>query len=140
VHVHGDFHVGQVLRTPGGALHVIDFDGNPTRPAVLRAAPGPAARDVAGMLASLENVAHIARHYSPQVPDQAAEAWTAEVQREFLAGYVRGLGDRGDLYDESLQPAFDWEQVCREFVYAARHLPRWGYVPAAALRRRTRED
>jgi maltokinase len=29
--------------------------------------------------------------------------------------------------------SFDLEQMCREFVYAARHLPRWVYVPAAVL-------
>jgi maltokinase len=136
VHIHGDFHVGQVLRTPAGDLSVIDFDGNPTRPAELRAAPGPAARDVAGMLVSLENVAHVVNHYAPEVDEQALDAWTMRVQDEFLAGYVDALGDRHDLYDATLVPAFVWEQVCREFVYAARHLPRWGYVPAAALRKR----
>jgi maltokinase len=139
VHIHGDFHVGQVLRTPSGDLSVIDFDGNPTRPAGLRAAPGPAARDVAGMLVSLENVAHVVRRYAPEVDEQALGAWTARAQDEFLAAYVDALGEQHDLYDASLLPAFVWEQVCREFVYAAQHLPRWGYVPAAALRRRTED-
>ncbi len=145
VPIHGDLHVGQVLRTPDGALHVVDFDGNPTRPAALRAAPGPVARDVAGMLVSLENVAHVARHHAGEVADPAAlawaaRAWTGHAQGRFLAAYTESLGDRRDLYDAALVPAFVWEQVCREFVYAARHLPRWGYVPAAALRDRTRED
>jgi maltokinase len=137
--LHGDFHVGQVLRTPDGGLHVVDFDGNPTRPSDLRVAPGPAARDVAGMLVALENVAHVVRHYAPEVEAAAAGTWVRGVQRQFLAAYVAGLGPRRDLYDEGLVPAFDWEQVCREFVYAARHLPRWGYVPAAALRLRVLE-
>ena len=136
VHVHGDFHVGQVLRTPGGELFVIDFDGNPTRPAALRAAPGSAARDVAGMLVSLENVGHVVRRYAPEVSGDSVGGWTDRVQAEFLAAYVDALGSRRELYDESLVPAFVCEQVCREFVYAARHLPRWAYVPAAALRRR----
>jgi maltokinase len=140
VHVHGDFHVGQVLRTPDGDLSVVDLDGNPTRPPALRAAPGPAARDVAGMLVSLENVGHVVRHYAPDVEEAAVHAWTEAVQAQFLAAYVESLGDRRDLYDERLVPAFVWEQVCREFVYAARHLPRWGYVPAAALRRRTASE
>jgi maltokinase len=139
VHVHGDLHVGQVLRTPDGALHVIDFDGNPTRPPALRAAPGPAARDVAGMLLSLENVAAVVRHHAGSVPERAALEWVGMVQADFLAGYRSGLGDSAELYDATLLPGFDWEQVCREFVYAARYLPRWGYVPAAALARRTEE-
>ena len=137
LHVHGDLHVGQVLRTPSGELSVIDFDGNPTRPAALRAAPGPAARDVAGMLVSLENVGHVVCHHAPEASEEAVVGWVEQVQQDFLTAYVAALGGRRDLYDDTLVPAFDWEQVCREFVYAARHLPRWGYVPAAALRRRT---
>lgn len=145
VPVHGDLHVGQVLRTPDGALHVVDFDGNPTRSAALRAAPGPVARDVAGMLVSLENVAHVVLQHAGEVAEPAAlewsaRAWTGHAQGRFLAAYTATLGDRRDLYDESLTPAFVWEQICREFVYAARHLPRWGYAPAAALRHRTAED
>jgi maltokinase len=144
VPIHGDLHVGQVLRASDGALSVIDFDGNPTRPAMLRAASGPAARDVAGMLVSLENVAHVVCHHAevadPAALEWASRAWVGHAQGGFLTGYRRALGDRRDLCDEALLPAFDWEQVCREFVYAARHLPAWGYVPAAALSRRTRED
>jgi maltokinase len=135
VAIHGDFHVGQVLRTPDGALHVIDFDGNPTRPAMLRAAAGSVARDLAGMLMALENVAHVVRHHAPEVALAAAEAWTLQVQDEFRAAYVEALGDRRDLFDEALLPAFEWEQLCREFVYSARHLPGW-YAPREALARR----
>jgi hypothetical protein len=55
----------------------------------------------------------------------------------FLEGYRRALGNRGDLYDEALVPAYDWEQVCREIVYAGQHdFWEWLYVPAAELRRR----
>jgi maltokinase len=136
--IHGDLHVGQMLRTPDGGLHVVDFDGNPTRPPVLRAAPGPAARDVAGMLLSLENVGAVVRHHDPSVPVEAVDAWVAEVQDAFRSAYVEALGDRRDLFDEKLVPAFDWEQVCREAVYAGRHLPAWRYVPAVAVRKRVR--
>ena len=120
--------MGQVLRTPDGSLHVIDFDGNPTRPAMLRAAASSVARDIAGMLMALENVAHVVRHHAPEVDPAAAEAWTLEVQDEFSAAYVEALGDRRDLFDEALLPAFEWEQLCREFVYAA---PSAGLVRAA---------
>jgi maltokinase len=94
------------------------------------------------MLVALENVAEVACHHAGEVADPAAlawsaRAWTGHAQGRFLEGYRRALGSRLDLFDDTLLPAFDWEQVCREFVYAARHLPRWGYVPAAALARRT---
>ena len=136
VAVHGDYHVGQVLRTPGGALYVVDFDGNPTRPAELRAAPSAAARDVAGMVMALENVGHLVSERAPEVDPSAVDDWVREVQEQFLAAYVEGLGERRDLFDEALLPAFEWEQLCRELVYTARHLPTWS-APRLALARRT---
>jgi maltokinase len=141
--VHGDFHVGQVLRDPTGDYAVIDFDGNPTRTPALRAADAPGALDVAGMLVCLENVGHVARNGAAEPDpalDWAALAWTNHAQARFLGGYREVLGDRLDLYDESLVPAYAWEQLCREFVYAAIHLPAWLYVPAASLRRRVGEE
>ncbi|WP_202879263.1 hypothetical protein [Nocardioides cynanchi] len=146
--VHGDLHVGQVLRDPAGALAVIDFDGNPTRTPALRAALAPAALDVAGMLVCLENVAHVARHGADADADPALDpaldwstmAWTSHAQARFLSGYREALGDHLDLYDASLVPAYSWEQLCREFVYAALHLPAWLYVPAASLRNRLAQE
>jgi maltokinase len=145
--VHGDLHVGQVLRGPEGYA-VVDFDGNPTRSAALRAEDAPAACDVAGMLISLENVSHVARHGAtipeggPEAAalDWTALAWTSHAQGLFLSGYRRALADRQDLFDPALVPAYAWEQLCREFVYAAQHLPEWLYVPAASLRRRLEQS
>ncbi len=135
--VHGDLHVGQVLRDARGHYAVIDFDGNPTVPADLRAASAPAARDLAQMLVSIENVEHVVRHYAPDVPDQAGLVWTTGEQQAFVAGYRRALDGHDDLFEEDLVPAYEWEQVCREVVYAGQHqFLEWLYVPAAALRRR----
>ena len=116
---------------------MVDFDGHPTLPAALRAAPALAARDVAQMLVSIENVEHVARHYAPDLDDEAGRAWSTREQTAFVDGYRRALGSHGDLFDDALVPAYDWEQVCREIVYAAQHdFLEWLYVPAAELRRR----
>jgi len=135
VAVHGDFHVGQVLRDRDGRLFVIDFDGNPTLTPDERTAHRPAAYDVAGMLLSLENVGHVVRHHDPRVSDAAVTAWTDEVQAQFLTAYRRRAGH---LLDESLLPSYVDDQIQRELDYADNHLPRWRYVPQAALRRRRR--
>jgi maltokinase len=135
--LHGDLHVGQVLRNAVGEYAVVDFDGNPTSTPGLRAAPAPAARDVAQLLVSLENVEHVVRHYDPDLSHEAGLAWTARQQGGFLEGYVHALGDRGDLYAADLVPAYEWEQVCREYLYAIRHdFLEWLYVPGALVRRR----
>lgn len=136
VAVHGDFHVGQVLRDDRGRLYVTDFDGNPTMSAAQRMAHRPAAYDVAGMLMSLENVGHVVQHHHPEVADQAVINWTRAVQQEFLDGY-RSLA--APLLDESLLDPYIDEQIDRELAYAMAHLPRWRYVPEAALRRRGRQ-
>jgi maltokinase len=57
----------------------------------------------------------------------------AAARSAFLDAYRDGLGDRIALFDERLLRPLALRQVCREFIYAATHLPRWSYVPEAAL-------
>ncbi|MFT4008768.1 MAG: phosphotransferase [Nocardioidaceae bacterium] len=135
VAVHGDFHVGQILRDPSGRLYVLDFDGNPTLTPDERVEHRPAAYDVAGMLLSLENVGYVVRKYDPEIPEQSVADWTAAVQQEFLDAY---RARAGHLLDDSLLDAYADDQIQRELDYAHDHLPEWRYVPEAALRRRGR--
>lgn len=123
--VHGDLHVGQVLRWDGGYA-VNDFDGNPVLPAAGREEPQPTERDVAGMLRSLDHVGRIADRRTEGARRDEVERWIAAARHAFLTGY--------DLpVDPVLLRAVEVEQELREHVYAARHLPRWQYVPDAAL-------
>jgi maltokinase len=130
---HGDLHVGQILRS-GGRFVVTDFDGNPVLPVEQRMLPIPAVLDVAGMTQSWAHVAIVARKYSDLDPTALAVADTAS-RAAFLGAYAARLAALGhaDLYDPSPLRAFRMQQVLREIIYAARHLPRWMYVPDAAL-------
>ena len=130
--VHGDLHVGQILRWDGGYA-VNDFDGNPVLPPEERLTPQPTARDVAGMLQSLDHVGRVALKHAPDADADAVEVWIFEAHQRFLRAYRETLGASGDLFDERLLEPFAVEQECREYVYAARHLPRWLYVPDAAM-------
>jgi maltokinase len=134
VHVHGDLHVGQILRWSGGYA-VTDFDGNPVLDLAARLAREPAARDVAGMLQSLDHVARVAARRRAAVDASAAARWLRSAQGAFLAGYRAALAGRGaaGLLDERLLPAFRVEQECRELAYAMSHRREWLYVPAAAV-------
>jgi maltokinase len=136
VRVHGDLHVGQVLRTRDGAAAtyaLTDFDGNPVVPPQERIREQPAALDVAGMAQSFRHAGLVVGKHNPDL-DHMAVARMAQVARaEFLDAYRRALDDRRELLDERLIRPFALRQVCREFTYAVTHLPRWSYVPEAAL-------
>ncbi len=133
-HIHGDLHVGQILRWRGG-LAIVDFDGNPVAPSgggVMH----PAARDVAQLIRSLDHVGQVVLHRSPELPAAPVRAWLDTCREEFLTAYRKTLQDSamGSLLDERLLPAFELEQELRELVYAHRHLPDWAYAPLASLR------
>jgi maltokinase len=74
----------------------------------------------------------VAKH-NPDL-DRRAVIAAAEMARDsFLDSYRVGLGEHRGLLDDRLLVPFALRQVCREFSYAARHLPRWSYVPEGAL-------
>ncbi len=136
IHVHGDLHVGQVLRHGDPPQYAVtDFDGNPVIPPQERSDQQPAALDIAGMLASLDHVGRVVIHRTEDVDAEVVRRWISDAQAEFLDSYRGALAARGstDLLDERLLDPLRLQQECREFLYAARHLPHWRYVPDAAL-------
>lgn len=128
--IHGDLHLGQVLRRPDRGYLLLDFEGEPLRPLAERLLPEPTERDVAGMLRSFDYAAGSAA-IATGVDVAAAAAWTAEAERAFLDGYrsVRGEGDaaliRALLVDKALY----------EVVYEVRSRPDWMPIPRSALER-----
>jgi maltokinase len=132
IRIHGDLHVGQILRWRDGYA-VVDFDGNPTISD--GEAFQPAARDLAQLRTSVDHAAQVAikrRNADPA----AAVAWAAEARDILRRSYKAALTEAGhpDLLDESLLRPFEVEQECRELIYAGRHLARWRYAPMGVLR------
>ncbi|MFN8156398.1 MAG: hypothetical protein U0R68_03185 [Candidatus Nanopelagicales bacterium] len=142
VPVHGDYHVGQVLRTPSADptlrfdYAVTDFDGNPVRPPAERSAPQPAALDAVGMLASLDHVGRVVLERTEGADPDVVRTWIAAAQEAFRYEYVDTLARtrHAHLLDEGLVVPLRLAQEVREFLYAAKHLPHWRYVPDGALR------
>ena len=130
---HGDLHVGQVLRTEGRFV-VTDFDGNPVLSAQERMRPIPAAADVAGMTQSLAHAAVVAAKYTALDPEMLSDV-DLFVRLAFLDAYAGRISELGhaELYDPAILYPFRLQQVLREIIYATKHLPRWMYVPDAAL-------
>jgi len=133
-HVHGDFHVGQVLEWARGYA-VTDFDGDPTAAPSERGARDMPVRDVAALVRSIDHLGRVASTRRPD-HDDAIERWIAASRAAFLGAYVGELEAAGhaDLFEERLLRPLEVAQECHEYVYAARFLPRWRYVPDLAMR------
>jgi maltokinase len=134
IHVHGDFHVGQVLEWANG-FAVTDLDGDPTVAPAERGVRDTPVRDVAAWVRSIDHLGRVASTRRPG-RDEAIERWIAASRAGFLGAYVGELGAAGhaDLFDEALLRPLEVVQECHEYVYAARYLPRWRYVPDLAIR------
>jgi maltokinase len=125
--LHGDYHVGQVLRTGAGRLVVVDLEGEPTKPVTERSLPGPALRDVAAMLRSFDHLgSHVERDLWPGHGAEIEE-WITRARAAFLGAY-------GPV-DEALLRALEVEKETYEFTYAAAFLPDWMYAPVGGMRR-----
>jgi len=142
VRVHGDYHLGQVLRTDAG-WYVLDFEGEPARPLEARRRPSSPLRDVAGMLRSFNYAAAVARtERDAEALVELALAWEERNRKAFLKGYLRAVDGHGIVPPdpagvEAVLTAFEIEKAVYEVGYERAHRPDWDAIPLAALRRLT---
>ena len=125
--VHGDFHLGQALRTPDG-WKILDFEGEPGGELDSRRVLDHPMRDVAGMLRSFDYAAWQGGGNSDE-----AVAWGDASRAAFLAGYAQA-GDLDPVDHEVLLTAYVIDKAAYEAVYEQRNRPDWIDIPLTALR------
>jgi maltose alpha-D-glucosyltransferase/alpha-amylase len=143
--VHGDYHLGQVLRTEEDFV-ILDFEGEPARTLAERRAKYSPLKDVAGMLRSFQYAAYAAlTAYEQVAPGSStallpwADTWQHWVSRTFLESYRQAMGASPVLPPgrsfEALLDALVVEKALYELGYELNNRPEWARIPLAALAR-----
>ena len=145
IRVHGDYHLGQVLRTDTGWF-VLDFEGEPARPIEERRRPSSPLRDVSGMLRSFHYASAVARteRDGAELEDLAGK-WEMRNRQAFLRGYLKAAGPGNILPPDpeavsAVLTAFELEKAVYELGYERAYRPDWVDIPRAALRRLTERE
>jgi len=144
IRVHGDYHLGQVLRVEDDFV-ILDFEGEPARPIGERRAKQSPLKDVAGMLRSYSYAAYAALFmFTVHAPadlaalEPWADTWRFWSSRAFLSGYRETIGalplvpDR--VFDTMLR-AFSIDKALYELTYELNARPDWVRIPLIGLRK-----
>jgi maltose alpha-D-glucosyltransferase/alpha-amylase len=143
---HGDFHLGQILIVKDD-IFIIDFEGEPRRPLNERRRKAPAARDVAGLIRSIDYSATAALERALRgAPDEqgklgaALSEWRDRSAAAFLAAYREVMANQrlwpaGAQAAEQILNFFLLEKAFYEIEYEMAHRPEWLRVPLMGMLR-----
>ncbi len=132
IRIHGDYHLGQVLRTADDFV-IVDFEGEPSRPMEQRRAKYTPLKDVAGMMRSFSYAAGATLRN-----DVDRRLWEKIVVEEFLASYLGNEAARAMLPPDveniyRLLEVCELEKAMYELRYELNNRPAWIRIPLTAV-------
>ncbi|HYK35728.1 MAG TPA: maltose alpha-D-glucosyltransferase [Alloacidobacterium sp.] len=144
IRIHGDYHLGQVLRAKADFV-ILDFEGEPARPLAERRQKQLPLKDVAGMLRSFHYAAFsgLARYTARRPEDRQqmepwAKLWTSAVSQEFLQAYRSNLaespivpGNENDF--QIVLNAYVLDKALYELGYELNNRPDWVHIPLTGI-------
>jgi len=142
--IHGDYHLGQVLRTENDFV-IIDFEGEPARSIEERRVKRSPLQDVAGMLRSFHYAA-----FAPLLREERvsgddvtrmgawAEAWNSRVTERYVAKYFETAKDAAYLptTEAEIQTVLELhllEKAIYELGYELNNRPTWVGIPLQGI-------
>jgi len=144
IRVHGDYHLGQVLRVNTDFV-ILDFEGEPARPLADRRAKQCPLKDLAGMLRSFSYAAYsslinfTARHVKGIASlEPWARLWERCVATEFLRAYretardAQFLPENTDNFRKVLE-VFLVDKALYEVLYELNTRPSWVRIPLMGI-------
>ena len=156
IRIHGDFHLGQTIRTKqsahaaadmNGDFVIIDFEGEPARSIEERRRKQSPLKDVAGMLRSFSYAAHTAINRAAAGEERTsvrenlagwAQRWQHAASAEFLWAYGETAASRAGLLPEpqaaqALLEVYLLEKALYEVLYELNHRPDWLHIPISGI-------
>lgn len=144
IRVHGDYHLGQVLRSPPGEYYVIDFEGEPSRSLDERREKTSPLKDVAGMLRSFAYAAatlsmSVEKRHDMATRELRSARWERDVRAAFLDGYLATPLDDVSVLPEDIDNVkrliglFEGEKAFYELAYELNNRPSWAWIPMRGI-------
>jgi maltose alpha-D-glucosyltransferase/alpha-amylase len=153
IRIHGDYHLGQTLRTPpdsqgGGDFVLLDFEGEPARPLAERRRKQSPLKDVAGMVRSFSYAAFSGLdRFRSAHPDRAgaaenlgawAHAWENAAAGRFIDSYRSTMAADPTLLPQDdraqvLFTAYLLEKALYELLYELNNRPTWLRIPLGGI-------
>ena len=144
IRVHGDYHLGQVLRSKNDFV-LLDFEGEPARTLAERRTKQSPLKDVAGMLRSFSYAAYSGlMKYTTRRPQDSdrlaawAKLWEQNVSAEFLRAYRQAVAGvsvvpSDPIAFQQLLEAYVLDKALYELVYELNNRPTWVHIPLSGI-------